>query len=103
MVGLLEPQDFGAAIAILVRRGWNQGGSYGSGGAVCAARALNIAVATRTNGCWAPSNEARKWLGLYGMTIPQWNDLASTSFEDVVARFARAAARMNEAREQGQA
>lgn len=97
MVGLLEPDDFRNAITIMKKYGWCQGIPKAPGGPVCAARALNIAVARRTGGLWASAYEAQKWLGLYGMTIPQWNDSYSTTFEDVVARFTRAADRLEEA------
>jgi hypothetical protein len=92
-VARLEPRDFETAVRVMTRRGWAQGASVGPGGAVCAARALNIAVAARTNGCSAPMNEAARWLGLH-VAVAAWNDEYSTTFDKVRARFLDAARRM---------
>lgn len=97
----LEPEDFENAVKVLDRLGWCKGSAVGPGGAVCAARALNIAAKERS-GDYCDLFEARKFLniddpGLAG--IARWNDRPSTGFLDIQAEFVSAARRMRQARE----
>lgn len=95
----LEPEDFENAIAVMQRLGWCKGQAIGPGGAVCAARALNIAAKERS-GDWADLHAATKVLaGLIPFTghvsvISRWNDLPSTRFLDIQDKYLSAARKM---------
>lgn len=95
----LEPEDFTGALALMERLGWHKGASFGPGGSICAARALNMAAKERS-GDWCDLEEARKVLrnlipdtGTKDM-ISRWNDASSTQWRDVERVFRAARARM---------
>lgn len=95
----LEPSDFEDAVRVMERLGWCKGRAIGPGGAVCAARALNIAAKERS-GDWCDLDEARKVLsGMIPATgtkdmISRWNDAPSTRLRNVEQVFLAAAKKM---------
>jgi len=95
----LVASDFEVAVRIMSELGWHKGASFGPGGSVCAARALNMAAKARS-GDWCDLEAARKILaGLIPDTgtrdmISRWNDAPSTRFLDVQAKFGAAARKM---------
>jgi hypothetical protein len=102
----VAPEDFDTALGVLREMGWTQGRSNGPGGAVCLARALNLAYGARTGGRHIRIDGPYEstWMNVARlMGIPasingvvEWNDLKSTTLEKVEQHLVRAAQKLRQ-------